>query len=85
MRIYKIIDYATNYEFTGRLGRRYTDLDIARFWAIQKSEELNAVVALYDGEAIRNLYRRGTAIEFSDLEPEFTLTLTRSKNKKKWE
>lgn len=77
-KIYKLIDYHTNTEFTGWRGKRYTDLDIARFWAIQKSEELNALIALYDGEEIRNLYLKGKPVKFSETLPEFILTLTKN-------
>ena len=67
MKYYSIINHVTKEKYIGHRGREYTDLDLARFWAIQKSEELNAVVALYDGDEIRNLYRKGKAIKFSDM------------------
>jgi len=77
-KTYRVIDYHTNYEFTGWMGRKYTDVDIARFWAMQKSEELHATVALYDGDRILNIYVKGNPVKLSDMvAPEFTLTLTR--------
>jgi hypothetical protein len=76
-KTYRVVDYHSNQEFTGWMGKRYTDLDIARFWAIQKSEEYNSAVALYYGERMLNLYIKGQPAKESDLTPDFILTLTR--------
>jgi len=76
-KTYRIVDYHTNEEFTGWMGKRYTDLDIARFWAIHKSEEYNAVVALFYNNRMLNLYIKGKPAKISDAKPDFILTLTR--------
>ena len=61
--IYSIIDYMTKEKHSGHRGREYTDVDIARFWAIKKSTDLNATIALYDGTRILNIYKNGNAIK----------------------
>ena len=63
MKTYSIIDYVTKERHLGHRGREYTDVDIARFWAIQKSLDLGATIALYDGARILNIYQNGKPIK----------------------
>ena len=63
MKTYGIIDYISKEKHLGHRGREYFDLDIARYWAIKKSLDLGATIALYDGERILNIYRDGKLIK----------------------
>jgi len=58
-KTYNIIDYITGEKHLGHRGREYSDVDIARFWAIKKSLDLGATIALYDGTRILNIYKNG--------------------------
>ena len=62
-KTYNIIDYITGEKHLGHQGREYSDVDIARFWAIKKSIDLKATIALYDGERILNIYQNGKPIK----------------------
>ena len=65
MTTYSIIDYMTKEKHLGHRGREYSDVDLARFWAIKKSLDLQAAIALYDGERILNIYQHGKPIKES--------------------
>jgi len=63
MKTYSIINYETGEKHLGYRGREYSDLDLARFWAIKKSLDLRAAIALYDGTKILNIYTNGIPIK----------------------
>jgi len=60
---YRIIDYHTKCELFGWRGLRYTDVDIARHWAIKKSEYV--AIGFYEGDELLNLYEFGKPIKLS--------------------
>ncbi len=65
-KIYSIINYSTKEKYAGHRGREYSDLDIARFWALKKSIDFKATIALYAGDRMLNLYRDGEPIKESE-------------------
>ena len=69
MKTYGIIDYISKEKHLGHRGREYSDVDIARFWAIKKSLDIGATIALYDGDRILNIYKNGKPFKRSSGAP----------------